>query len=225
MNAFTVYWKGNNWVVPPPNLIVKVIVHMHRCQARGTSVIPCWRSSFFWTSICPDGATFAGFVHEWVPIPELKWPCTTGGKGGNTIFCGRFLHFPLPNIGIILWIITSFYFRCSSPDGAVLPSWPPRKGFFSVSFSALRWKSTGRRCWISTYSSLKYSGVNNSLTALFFLLELQFRHCSLDQFKFSFRRSMPTRVGLPSRPPRRRFPFWRLTQRSTLERHRPPAFD
>ena len=44
--------KYNNWIVPPVHLISRTIIsHMRMCKARGTLVIPKWKSAVFWPMI------------------------------------------------------------------------------------------------------------------------------------------------------------------------------
>ena len=43
IDAFSINWQGeNNWVVPPPNQIVRTWKHFEICKARGALVIPLW---------------------------------------------------------------------------------------------------------------------------------------------------------------------------------------
>ena len=39
------------WIVPPVHLISRTINHMRMCKARGTLVIPKWKSAVFWPMI------------------------------------------------------------------------------------------------------------------------------------------------------------------------------
>ena len=42
-------WKNETvWVVPPPRLIPKILVHMKKCKASGIMVLPRWQSAIFW---------------------------------------------------------------------------------------------------------------------------------------------------------------------------------
>ena len=38
----------NNWLVPPVCLVSKCINHMRLCKAKGTLVVPKWKSALFW---------------------------------------------------------------------------------------------------------------------------------------------------------------------------------
>ena len=52
VDAFAYDWsKYNNWIVPPVHLISRTISHMRMCKARGTLVIPKWKSAVFWRMI------------------------------------------------------------------------------------------------------------------------------------------------------------------------------
>ena len=54
VDCFTQDWgKGcNNHVCPPPYLINAVLFHMQFCKAKGTLVVPEWKSGAFWPSLC-----------------------------------------------------------------------------------------------------------------------------------------------------------------------------
>jgi hypothetical protein len=52
VDAFAYDWsKYNNWIVSPVHLISRTISHMRMCKARGTLVIPKWKSAVFWPMI------------------------------------------------------------------------------------------------------------------------------------------------------------------------------
>ena len=52
VDAFAYDWLTyNNWIVPPVHLISRTISHMRMCKARGTLVIPKWKSAVFWPMI------------------------------------------------------------------------------------------------------------------------------------------------------------------------------
>ena len=62
IDAFTVDWgEENNWLCPPPSLIVRVLRHARQCRAHGMIVIPCWPSAPFWPLVC-SGSRYASFV-------------------------------------------------------------------------------------------------------------------------------------------------------------------
>jgi hypothetical protein len=49
VDAFANSWKNeNNWIVPPVNLIGRSLQHLFLSRARGTFVVPFWRSAKFW---------------------------------------------------------------------------------------------------------------------------------------------------------------------------------
>ena len=52
VDAFAYDWsKYKNWIVPPVHLIYMTISLMRMCKARGTLVIPKWKSAVFWPMI------------------------------------------------------------------------------------------------------------------------------------------------------------------------------
>ena len=41
VDAFSQDWsKDNNWICPPPGMILQAIRHMRRCHASGTVIVP-----------------------------------------------------------------------------------------------------------------------------------------------------------------------------------------
>lgn len=52
VDCFTVTWKNeNNWLVPPPYLIIRCIQHLALSRADGTLLVPEWPSATFWPII------------------------------------------------------------------------------------------------------------------------------------------------------------------------------
>ena len=79
VNAFSQNWQGeNNWIVPPPKLVNKVINKMKTDHAEGTLVIPSWRSAPYWPLL----------QDKWYAKDSL-WLTSHSvvpGKGNNGIF-------------------------------------------------------------------------------------------------------------------------------------------
>ena len=49
VDAFSQDWSSDiNWLVPPVTFIGTVLSYMRSCKARGTLVVPMWRSACFW---------------------------------------------------------------------------------------------------------------------------------------------------------------------------------
>jgi len=62
-DAFTQDWSmDNNWFCPPVGLIAKVLHQCRAQNARGTLIVPCWPSSYFWSLIKTENGRFASFV-------------------------------------------------------------------------------------------------------------------------------------------------------------------
>ncbi|XP_069102077.1 uncharacterized protein [Argopecten irradians] len=77
-------WAGqNNWLVPPPALIPKVVDKMMDEKAMGTLVVPYWTSAPFWPVIAPRGDKYAFFVKEHKILPSGS---VVAGKGKNGVF-------------------------------------------------------------------------------------------------------------------------------------------
>jgi hypothetical protein len=85
VDTFTVNWCDEiSWWVPPIYLVCRTISHAYSCKAKGTLVIPMWKSAPFWPIICPDGKHLATFIHSWWSIdfyPELF----VHGRSGNSL--------------------------------------------------------------------------------------------------------------------------------------------
>ncbi|XP_068750806.1 uncharacterized protein [Montipora capricornis] len=96
VDSYAINWAGeNNSVVPPPNQIIRAWKHYQICRARGVMVVPLWRGSPFWPSLCPDGIHLAKCITDWVGIPEWIHPATLPGRSHNTLFTGEKLPFRL----------------------------------------------------------------------------------------------------------------------------------
>lgn len=49
VDAFSVPWTGeNNWLVPPPKMIIRTLKHLSTSRAKGTIIIPQWKAHPFW---------------------------------------------------------------------------------------------------------------------------------------------------------------------------------
>ena len=85
VDAFAYNWETEFcWMVPPPNMIPKVISHCKRCKSKGILVIPKWKAAFFWPTI-HDGTRWADGL---TPLIEYKNPVNffTRGPFGNDTF-------------------------------------------------------------------------------------------------------------------------------------------
>ena len=90
VDAFTQNWNGeNNWLFPPPILIPRVIDHMKTCAAEGTLIVPFWKSSVFWTLLCPNGTHFHHWVHDWELLSNDNQDLIIRGKAKSSYFCKK----------------------------------------------------------------------------------------------------------------------------------------
>ena len=89
VDTFTTSWSGDvNWWVPPPYLVCRTVRHAESCSARGTLILPAWRSAPFWPLICPDGTHLALFIQAWTMIsfvPQLVIPGLAGHSIGDSL--------------------------------------------------------------------------------------------------------------------------------------------
>jgi hypothetical protein len=68
VDAFTQDWKGeNNWIVPPVNLIHKVINHIQETQATGVMIVPNWPGQPWWPQL--QQMT----VDSWIINPKMAF--------------------------------------------------------------------------------------------------------------------------------------------------------
>ena len=71
IDCFTQNWSHcNNWVCPPPALLLSVLKHMAFWKASGVLVVPEWKSAPFWPTICPYPPLFASFITGVYYIPR-----------------------------------------------------------------------------------------------------------------------------------------------------------
>ena len=93
VDAFSQDWgHDNDWICPPVCLLIRVVKHMELCKARGTVILPLWKSSCFWTLFCRDGVQWNSFVIDWVFLPKFPG-LFTRGKARNSLFGSRPLDF------------------------------------------------------------------------------------------------------------------------------------
>ena len=93
VNAFAQDWSHHhNWLCPPVFLTCKVIKHLKLCGAKGTLIVPLWKSAHFWPILSSDGLHWSPFIHDWVILPNFP-NLFIRGKVKNSIFGGRPLSF------------------------------------------------------------------------------------------------------------------------------------
>lgn len=51
----TLFTNLSYYCFPPPSLIVPALLHLAKYEVEGLLLVPVWKSSAFWTRICPDG--------------------------------------------------------------------------------------------------------------------------------------------------------------------------
>ena len=61
---------------------------MKVCLARGTLILPLWKSSFFWNVCATDGAHWSRFVIDWIYLPKFQG-LFVKGKARNSLFGTR----------------------------------------------------------------------------------------------------------------------------------------
>ena len=59
-----IWGLDNNWLVPPPKIVLKVCKKLQHDRAKGTLVVPVWRSSPYWPILFPDGVRSSFIIGE-----------------------------------------------------------------------------------------------------------------------------------------------------------------
>ena len=76
VNAFAFDWHSENCLlVPPVAVIGRVLYHLLACKARGTLVVPFWKSAFYWPLLCH---TFRPYIKDLLVV-----------KAANVLVQGR----------------------------------------------------------------------------------------------------------------------------------------
>lgn len=92
VDAFTVPWVGvNNWLVPPPRLICRTLVKLRDEKARGTLIVPVWRSAAFWPMLFCNRNTLYPFIIGYHNLFTKN--VTLLGRGNNGCFGKPLLSF------------------------------------------------------------------------------------------------------------------------------------
>lgn len=86
VDCFTQDWsKDINWLVPPIYLVIRCIKHLIYCRAKGTLIVPRWKSAAFWPMIFGRDLTYRPYVKD-----VIEFKSTSGifvkGCNKNTIF-------------------------------------------------------------------------------------------------------------------------------------------
>ena len=84
VDTFTVSWRDEIcWLAPPLYLVCRAIRHAEQCKAKGTLVVPLWKSAVFWPLLCPDGVHLAPFIHDWFLQQYYDGLIQCGRSGSN----------------------------------------------------------------------------------------------------------------------------------------------
>lgn len=75
-------------------MIGKVIAHMRSCGARGTLLVPLWRSTWFWILLCEDRVHWNSFVHDWVTLSDFS-NVFNKGRANNSLLGPNPNHSPV----------------------------------------------------------------------------------------------------------------------------------
>jgi hypothetical protein len=99
-DAFAQNWPGeNNWLVPPPRLVMQCLRNIRGDKCTCTLIIPVWQSAPFWPYLFPEGLCRDKYIFDYFMFrPGVL---TKRGRGKNGIFDGRPLRFSLMAIRIV----------------------------------------------------------------------------------------------------------------------------
>ena len=96
VDTFTTDWSNeNNWWCPPVSLTPRVIAHAQVCRAKGTLIVPEWKSAPFWPLLQPARECFSCFVMSIRELP-LSESLILPGLSGFSLFHGK-----LPNTRVL----------------------------------------------------------------------------------------------------------------------------
>ena len=63
--------------------IASGMLHCEPCNAKGTLVIPAWKSALFWLVLFPDDEHLAPFVHLWRTVQYYPGLIVQGHSGST----------------------------------------------------------------------------------------------------------------------------------------------
>ncbi len=89
-DAFTLDWSGEtNWLVPPPQLVPRVLDHLKASRARGILVTPFWPSAKFWPFLFTwQGPAYP--VVSWMEIRKSSKYLIAGNQSGSIFMPNSF---------------------------------------------------------------------------------------------------------------------------------------
>ena len=92
VDCFTQDWgkECNSFVCPPPHLISAVLYHMESCKAKGTLVVPEWKSAPFWPLLCSFDRLllFQDFVKDFCCLPKSR-DMFIPGRGSSFVYSNQ----------------------------------------------------------------------------------------------------------------------------------------
>ncbi|MCG7875782.1 MAG: reverse transcriptase domain-containing protein [Candidatus Thiodiazotropha endolucinida] len=99
INGLDQFWGGeNNWIVPPPRLILDSVRKIENESANCTLIIPVWRSATYWPELLDKNCSFKSFVNDFIILPPRN--VILKGRGNNGIFGKEQLSFRMAALKI-----------------------------------------------------------------------------------------------------------------------------
>ena len=85
IDAFSQNWfSENNWLVPPINLMIRAIRHLVTCKAKGTLIVPEWKSAAFRPLIFSKNFEYKPYVKDVIEFSNT-YGIFEQGSNKNTI--------------------------------------------------------------------------------------------------------------------------------------------
>ncbi|XP_013410234.1 uncharacterized protein LOC106173608 [Lingula anatina] len=93
VDAFLQDWSNeNNWLVPPVALVPKVINHLLGCKAKGTLVVPDWKSATFWPLLQDENSKWKWYIKDIIKFKNGCDICKQGKNKNSYIGSKNFKH-------------------------------------------------------------------------------------------------------------------------------------
>lgn len=100
VDAFTQNWENeNNWLVPPIFSVIRCIKHLIYCKARGTLIIPKWKSAAFWPLVFKKDLEYQSYVSDVIEFKEIQ-DIYVKGSNENSLFGSD--QFETPVLAVLL---------------------------------------------------------------------------------------------------------------------------
>ena len=91
VDAFAFNWANdNNWLVPPINLVCRVIKHCLACRGKGTIVVPKWISASFWPLLFNYDGSCQPYISDLLEFKDTRDIYIQGSNKSSIFGSDRF---------------------------------------------------------------------------------------------------------------------------------------